>query len=313
MRRIATWMTVAPMVVGMALVGCNRNSGGAGSEAVAATRAAQGSAKRGGEAAQAKPAANEGAASASRAAKVAKAVAAAKVAKAVAAAKGHAANKGPAKGPKEEGTVTHSNDAKRGPTVTSEVRPPKASDLEGYIRDLGTEGKLVAVFETSMGTITCELFEKQAPMTVANFVGLARGLKAWRDPRTGKTLRKPFFDGLTFHRVIPRFMIQGGDPRGNGTGGPGYRFADEFVDSLRFDQPGRLAMANAGPATNGSQFFITEVPTPHLNHRHTIFGQCSNLDVVKAIARVPKDPADPTKSRPREPVIIKKVTIKRQP
>ena len=150
---------------------------------------------------------------------------------------------------------------------------------------------LYMTFETTLGSITCKLYEKEAPITVRTIVGLALGKQSYLDPRTKqKVTGKRFYDGLTFHRVIPEFMIQGGDPLGNGTGGPegpGFPFEDEFVPTLRFDVPGRLAMANAGPRTNSSQFFITEDPTTALNNRHTIFGQCGNLDVVKAIARVP--------------------------
>ncbi len=168
---------------------------------------------------------------------------------------------------------------------------------------------LYAVFETSMGKITCQLFEKEAPKTVANFVGLAEGTKEWTDPKTGQKVKRRFYDGLIFHRVIPEFMIQGGDPTGTGMGSPGYQFEDEFSPNLKFDQPGRLAMANAGPNTNGSQFFITEVPTPHLNNRHTIFGQCiEGMDVVSKIARTPKGPMD----RPSTDVVIKKLTILRK-
>jgi peptidyl-prolyl cis-trans isomerase A (cyclophilin A) len=145
------------------------------------------------------------------------------------------------------------------------------------------KGDLYAVFKTSAGDITCRLFEKDAPETVANFVGLATGSKEWTDPRTGKTTHAKLYDGTVFHRVIPNFMIQGGDPLGTGTGDPGYRFKDEFQSGRKFDKPGLLAMANAGPNTNGSQFFITEVATPHLNNRHTIFGE-----VVKGFDLVPK-------------------------
>jgi peptidyl-prolyl cis-trans isomerase A (cyclophilin A) len=164
------------------------------------------------------------------------------------------------------------------------------------------------VLDTSMGRITCRLFDKQAPVTVENFIGLAEGTKPWTDPVTHKKMKnKPFFDGTTFHRVIPDFMIQGGDPTGTGTGDPGYMFADEFDPNLNFDVPGRMAMANSGPATNGSQFFITEVPTPHLNQKHTIFGQCDqpSLSVVSAIARVQRDAED----KPVQPVVLNKVTI----
>lgn len=150
-----------------------------------------------------------------------------------------------------------------------------------------------AVLKTSMGDINCELFPDKAPLTVDNFIGLATGAKEWRNPAShARMVHKPLYDGTIFHRVIPGFMIQGGDPLGNGAGDPGYSFKDEFNPALRFDQPGRLAMANSGPNTNGSQFFITEVPTPHLNNHHTIFGQCSPMSVISAIARAPRDPND---------------------
>ena len=165
-----------------------------------------------------------------------------------------------------------------------------------------------AVLDTSMGRITCRLFDKQAPLAVANFIALAEGTKPWTDPVTRKKVKgKPFYNGTTFHRVIPEFMIQGGDPTGTGTGDPGYMFADEFDPNLNFDVPGRMAMANSGPDTNGSQFFITEVPTTHLNQKHTIFGQCDqpSMAVVSAIARVQRDPDD----KPLQPVTLNKVTI----
>ena len=165
------------------------------------------------------------------------------------------------------------------------------------------------VLDTSMGRITCRFFDKQAPMTVANFIALAEGTKAWTDPVSKqKMTHKPFYDGTTFHRVIPDFMIQGGDPTGTGTGDPGYMFADEFDPNLNFDVPGRMAMANSGPATNGSQFFITEVPTHHLDQKHTIFGQCDDISVVSAIARVQRNADD----KPLEAVVLKKVTIVRE-
>ena len=148
------------------------------------------------------------------------------------------------------------------------------------------KGDLYAVFTTSRGSITVKLLEKDAPKTVDNFVGLATGKKEWIDPRTGQKSKAPLYDGTSFHRVIPDFMIQGGDPLGTGTGGPGYKFADEFGSGRRFDKPGLLAMANAGPNTNGSQFFITEVATPHLNNRHTIFGEVvKGQELVPQIAR----------------------------
>ena len=167
------------------------------------------------------------------------------------------------------------------------------------------------VMDTSMGRITCQFFQQQAPKAVANFIGLAEGTKDWTDPATQKVQHhKRFFDGTIFHRVIPEFMIQCGDPTGTGTGDAGYSFADELDPDLGFDVPGRLAMANSGPDTNSSQFFITEVPTQYLNLKHTIFGQCdeASVEVVKAIARVERDGND----KPLEPVVIKKVTIVRE-
>jgi peptidyl-prolyl cis-trans isomerase A (cyclophilin A) len=168
-----------------------------------------------------------------------------------------------------------------------------------------------AVFDTSMGRITCKLFAKEAPETVANFIGLAEGTKDWTNPDTKQKMHgKPLYNWTAFHRVIPDFMIQGGDPLGTGMGDPGYYFKDEFDPNLNFDVPGRLAMANSGPNTNGSQFFITEVPTEYLNQKHTIFGQCdeSSVLVVKSIARVERDGQD----KPVDPVILKKVTIVRE-
>ena len=167
------------------------------------------------------------------------------------------------------------------------------------------------VMDTSMGRITCQFYEKQAPKAVANFIALAEGTKDWVDPKTGKKQHnKPYYDGTIFHRVIPEFMIQGGDPTGTGMGDPGYAFDDEVDPNLNFDQPGRLAMANSGPNTNGSQFFITEQAYDTLNGHYTLFGQCdeSSVLVVKTIARVPRDSND----KPLTPVILKKVTIVRE-
>jgi peptidyl-prolyl cis-trans isomerase A (cyclophilin A) len=164
---------------------------------------------------------------------------------------------------------------------------------------------LYAVFETSQGKITCRLFPERAPKTVENFVGLATGTKEFVEPQTRQKARRPFYDDLTFHRVIPDFMIQGGCPLGTGTGGPGYQFADEFAPELRFDRPGKLAMANSGPNTNGSQFFITAAATEWLNNHHTIFGEVvEGQDVVDKICSAPRDRQD----RPRTPVTMK-VTI----
>jgi peptidyl-prolyl cis-trans isomerase A (cyclophilin A) len=159
-----------------------------------------------------------------------------------------------------------------------------------------------AIFETSLGNIVCKLFEKEAPLTVENFVGLAEGTREFLNPMTGKKEKRNFYDGLIFHRVIPQFMIQGGCPRGDGRGGPGYSFADEFHPSLRHSKAGKLSMANAGPGTNGSQFFITVAPTPHLDNRHTIFGEVvEGQDVADKISNTPRDGAD----KPRTPVTMK--------
>ena len=167
---------------------------------------------------------------------------------------------------------------------------------------------LYATFETSEGTIVCRLFEKDAPKTVANFVELAEGKREWKHPSTGKKSNDRLYDGTIFHRVIPDFMIQGGDPQGTGMGGPGYQFEDETKGSPhKFDKPGKLAMANAGPNTNGSQFFITEIAYPSLNGGYTIFGQCDEASVtlVKQIARMGRDSND----RPYKPVKINHITI----
>ena len=164
------------------------------------------------------------------------------------------------------------------------------------------------IMDTSMGRITCQFFQKQAPNAVANFIALAQGTKDWTDPTTHKKQHnKPLYDGTTFHRVIPEFMIQGGDPAGTGMGDPGYTFPDEFDPNLNFDVPGRLAMANSGPDTNGSQFFITEQAYPSLDQHYTLFGQCdpSSVLVVQSIARVERDAND----KPLTPVYLNKVTI----
>lgn len=164
-----------------------------------------------------------------------------------------------------------------------------------------------AIINTSEGIITCELFTKDAPNTVANFEGLATGTKEFKDPATGEMVKRPFYNDLTFHRVISGFMIQGGDPLGTGTGGPGYQFDNENTNAS-FDKPGVLAMANAGPNTNGSQFFITVAPTPHLQGDYNVFGQViSGQDVVDKISNVTKDPQD----KPITPVIIKSITIQK--
>src|SRR5579863_6391602 len=166
-----------------------------------------------------------------------------------------------------------------------------------------------AIFETSEGTIVCRLFEKDAPKTVANFIELAEGSREWTHPVTHKKSKDRLYDGTIFHRVIPNFMIQGGDPAGTGFGGPGYQFEDETKGSPhKFDKPGKLAMANAGPNTNGSQFFITVANTDWLTGKHTIFGEVvEGYDVAEKISKVARDGMD----RPKTPVVLESVTIER--
>jgi peptidyl-prolyl cis-trans isomerase A (cyclophilin A) len=171
--------------------------------------------------------------------------------------------------------------------------------------------KPTAIINTTAGKMTCTLFPDKAPVGVENFIGLASGTKDWKNPVSGATKHGvPLYDGTIFHRVIPDFMIQGGDPAGNGTGDPGYKFKNEVSADLLFDKPGRLAYANAGPGTNGSQFFITEVAVPHLNGGYTIFGQCdeASVELVKQIAHMARDPSN---DKPFRPVKIIHITIVR--
>jgi peptidyl-prolyl cis-trans isomerase A (cyclophilin A) len=171
------------------------------------------------------------------------------------------------------------------------------------------KGPLYATLKTSMGDIVIQLFDDKAPKTVANFVDLATGTKEWTDPKTREKVKRPLYNGTIFHRVIPGFMIQGGDPLGNGTGGPGYRFEDEFHPDLKHSKPGILSMANAGPNTNGSQFFITHQPTPQLDNKHSVFGEVvKGQDVVVAIGNVPRRVTD---NRPMKDVVIQEVVISR--
>lgn len=173
---------------------------------------------------------------------------------------------------------------------------------------MGRAAGTYAIFETSHGNIVIKLLEKEAPKTVANFVGLAEGTKEFTNEKTSQKEKKPFYDGLIFHRVIPEFMIQGGCPQGTGMGGPGYKFADEFHPSLKHSKAGKLSMANAGPGTNGSQFFITVAATPWLDNRHTIFGEVvEGQDVADKISKLPRDSSD----RPRTTVTIQKLRIER--
>jgi peptidyl-prolyl cis-trans isomerase A (cyclophilin A) len=196
------------------------------------------------------------------------------------------------------------------PTPTEATPTPTPSEPaaagSGFLKMAEERKELFATMETSEGTIKLRLFTKDAPKTVANFVGLATGEKEWKDPTTLQMVKRPLYDGTIFHRVIPDFMIQGGDPMGNGTGGPGYRFEDEFESGRKFDKKGILAMANAGPGTNGSQFFITTSLPQWLNNKHTIFGEVvTGYDVVEKISKVQTAGGN----RPVTPVTIKKLTI----
>jgi len=178
-------------------------------------------------------------------------------------------------------------------------------------REVLVAEQVFAIIHTSMGDVTVQLFPDHAPLTVQNFIGLATGTKEWTDPRSKAASTEPLYSGTVFHRVIAGFMIQGGDPLGTGTGGPGYQFKDEFHSELVFDRKYLLAMANAGPGTNGSQFFITVVPTPWLTMKHTIFGEVADAesqDVVEAIAAVRTGPRD----RPLQDVVIKNIDIERR-
>lgn len=187
-----------------------------------------------------------------------------------------------------------------------------AQTSSGAAKSARAASEPTAVIDTTAGKMTCTLFPDKAPIGVGNFIGLSKGTKPWTDPASGqKKTGVPLYDGTIFHRVIPEFMIQGGDPKGDGTGDPGYKFKNETSPDLLFDRPGRLAYANAGPDTNGSQFFITEVPYPSLNGGYTIFGQCddASVDLVKQIARMPRDSND----RPSQPVKINHITINHAP
>ena len=187
----------------------------------------------------------------------------------------------------------------------------KTLEKQAALARLGADAddNVVAVLDTSAGRIVCTLFQAEAPRTVLNFVQLAEGTRDWTDPTSGASVRRPLYNGTVFHRVIPGFMVQGGDPEGTGRGGPGYTFADETDAGRGFEQANLLAMANRGPDTNGSQFFITDRGTPrHLDGKHTIFGSCENPEVVQAIAESERDSTD----RPLRPVVLERVRIFRE-
>lgn len=212
-------------------------------------------------------------------------------------------------------------------TTTHQAAPPPAPESSGKVnetsekggdplggkfgladatKDLKGTGAIVAKIETSMGTLQCKLFDDKAPVTVANFIGLATGKRTWKDP-SGQWVNKPAYDGTGFHRIIKGFMIQGGDARGNGSGEPGYVIKDELWDGAKHDRAGLLCMANRGPNTNGAQFFITDAAAAHLDRSYTIFGECAPVEIVHQIAAVPTGPND----KPQSPVTIKTVTISR--
>jgi peptidyl-prolyl cis-trans isomerase A (cyclophilin A) len=178
---------------------------------------------------------------------------------------------------------------------------PRAKD------EAAGRGELVATIQTSMGDLTCRLYEDKAPQTVLNFVGLATGQREWKHPASGKWVNEPAYDGTSFHRVIRGFMIQGGDPKGDGSGEPGYVIPDEIWPGAKHDRPGLLCMANRGPNTNGAQFFVTDAAAPHLDGNYTIFGECTPVDVVHAIAATPV-----FRERPTTPVVITSVRIARR-
>jgi peptidyl-prolyl cis-trans isomerase A (cyclophilin A) len=174
-------------------------------------------------------------------------------------------------------------------------------------KDLPGKGPIVAKIDTSKGVLQCKLFDDKAPVTVANFIGLATGKRPWKDPNSGEWVKKPAYNGTGFHRIIKGFMIQGGDPKGNGSGEPGYVIKDEIWDGAVHDRAGLLCMANRGPNTNGAQFFITDAAAAHLDRGYTIFGECAPVEVVHDIANVPTGMQD----KPQTPVTIKSVTISR--
>jgi peptidyl-prolyl cis-trans isomerase A (cyclophilin A) len=202
--------------------------------------------------------------------------------------------------------------------ATAAADPPGAAPSKGdphngnftladATKDLPGKGPIVAKIDTSKGALQCRLFDDKAPITVANFIGLATGKRTWKDPNSGQWVNKPAYDGTTFHRIIKGFMIQGGDAKGNGSGEPGYVIKDELWEGAKHDRAGLLCMANRGPNTNGAQFFITDAAAAHLDRSYTIFGECAPVEVVHEIANVPTGAAD----KPQSPVNIKSVTITR--
>ena len=203
--------------------------------------------------------------------------------------------------------------ATNAPAPPVSAKPSNGDPLAGSFsladatKDIKGTGALVAKIDTSKGALTCKLLEDKAPNTVANFVGLARGTRPWKDPSTGTWVTKPAYDGTVFHRIIKGFMIQGGDPKGNGSGEPGYVIKDEIWEGAKHDRAGLLCMANRGHNTNGAQFFVTDAAAAHLDNNYTIFGECAPVDTVHAIASVPLNG-----ERPETPVTIKSITVARE-
>jgi peptidyl-prolyl cis-trans isomerase A (cyclophilin A) len=207
-------------------------------------------------------------------------------------------------------TAQTSTTPKKSTTTHKSATSSTAKSATTAAKPTTPAGPPKAIIHTSMGDIHCTLMPDKAPIGVKNFVGLANGTKDWTDPKSGaKKHGVPLYDGTIFHRVIPEFMIQGGDPTGTGRGDPGYKFQNETSPELGFDKPGRLAYANAGPDTNGSQFFVTEAAYPSLNGGYTIFGQCEDPEVVQKIARVPRSHGFATQDRPLTDVVIKHIEI----
>jgi peptidyl-prolyl cis-trans isomerase A (cyclophilin A) len=229
-----------------------------------------------------------------------------------------AMEKDPAAAPTTTTTATAAVTTKQGPLPTPAHDPGSPSAKKGdphngsftmadATKDLPGKGPIVAKIDTSKGALQCRLFDDKAPITVANFIGLATGKRTWKDPNSGQWVNKPAYDGTTFHRIIKGFMIQGGDAKGTGSGEPGYVIKDELWEGAKHDRAGLLCMANRGPDTNGAQFFITDAAAAHLDRSYTIFGECAPVEVVHEIANVPTGAAD----KPQTPVMIKSVTISR--
>ena len=219
----------------------------------------------------------------------------------------HAQNRGGQAHPQSTPSGAH-------PLITTPTSPDPDGPtftLEKALKGITGHGALTATIETSLGNISCELYPDKTPKTVANFVGLARGLRSFWDARVGRWLRRPYYDGTTFHRVIPGFMIQGGDYLGNGQGTPGYDVPDEMIEGFLHNRAGQLCMANRGHDTNGAQFFILDAPAVQLDsyHSYTIFGQCENHDVVSRIANVPQSYGQT--NRPNDPPVIQHIRIRR--